>query len=54
MKLETIHGQPIDADQTDVDWIETEKVNRVLRVMKSRNAIVIADSCYSGAQFRGG
>ena len=45
--------QPIDADQTDVDWIETEKVNRVLRVMKSRNAIVIADSCYSGAQFRG-
>ena len=40
-------------EQDDFSWIETDRVVRVLRSLKSRNAMVIADSCFAGTVFRG-
>ena len=48
------YWQPIDstADE-DYTWIDTDRISRTLSGFKSRNALVIADSCFSGSVVRG-
>lgn len=44
--------QPVDAGETDANWISNDRITRTLRGFKSRNVMVVADSCYSGVVFR--
>jgi TPR repeat protein len=44
--------QPVDAGDTDSNWISNDRITRTLRGFKSRNVMVVADSCYSGVVFR--
>ena len=46
--------QPVDAkpDQ-DFTWIDTNRLSKRLSTFTSRNILVVADSCFSGAVFRG-
>ena len=46
---------PVNAERdNDTEWIANSRVTNVLSALRSRNAMVIADSCYSGSIFRGG
>ena len=48
------YWQPVDGTpDEDYTWIDTDRVSRTLSGFKSRNALVIADSCYSGSVVRG-
>ena len=44
--------QPVDAGETDANWMSNDRITRTLRGFKSRNVMVVADSCYSGVVFR--
>ena len=46
--------QPIDATSTDENWITNDRITSTLRGFKSKNIMVVADSCYSGVVFRSG
>ena len=48
------YWQPVDAKpDSRVNWIRTNDITEQLMAFKSNNAIIIADSCYSAAIFRG-
>jgi hypothetical protein len=50
----TGYWQPVDAEKEDnTQWIRNDRVTTVLKAIKARNVIVVADSCYSGAVLRG-
>ena len=54
-ELNVGYWQPVDSTaDDDYTWIETDRISRTLSGFKSRNALVIADSCYSGSVVRGG
>ena len=40
----------VDEDYT---WVDTDRISRTMSGFKSRNALVIADSCYAGSVVRG-
>ncbi|XOF33319.1 MAG: SUMF1/EgtB/PvdO family nonheme iron enzyme [Candidatus Electrothrix sp. YB6] len=43
------YWQPVDAERdNDVDWIPTSRVTSLLRVIRAKHVLVVADSCYSG------
>ena len=45
---------PIDGKvENDINWIETDRVIRLLKVAKAKNILVMADSCFSGKLVRG-
>ena len=45
---------PIDAEpDSDANWISSVSITDILNAMSVKHAIVIADSCYSGAMTRG-
>ena len=53
-ELEVGYWQLSDAEaDEDYSWVETDRVSRTLSAFKSINAIIIADSCYSGSVVRG-
>lgn len=53
-ELEVGYWQLSDAKaDEDYSWVETDRVSRTLSAFKSRNAMIIADSCYSGSVVRG-
>ena len=46
--------QPTDSDEVDSSqWIANKRINSILKKFKANNIILVADSCYAGAQFRG-
>jgi TPR repeat protein/uncharacterized caspase-like protein len=48
------YWQPVDAEpEDDSQWISNSRVNRMLQKFKSRNLLLISDSCFSGSQLRG-
>jgi uncharacterized caspase-like protein len=48
------HWLPVDAEEdSDANWISSVSVTDILNAMTVRHALVIADSCYSGAMTRG-
>ena len=48
------YWQPIDSTvDEDYTWIDTDRISRTLSGFKSRNALVVADSCFSGSVVRG-
>lgn len=54
-ELKVGYWQPVDGTpDEDYTWIETDRISRTLSGFQSRNALVIADSCYSGSVLRGG
>ena len=54
-ELKVGYWQPIDATpQDDYTWVDTDRISRTVSGFKSRNALVIADSCFSGSVVRGG
>ncbi len=47
------HWLPIDAESdSDANWISTAAVTDILNAMSVKHALVISDSCYSGAMTR--
>ena len=53
-ELDAGYWQLSDAKaEEDYSWVETDRVSRTLSAFKSRNAMIIADSCYSGSVVRG-
>lgn len=47
------HWLPIDAEpDSDANWISTVAVTDILNAMSVKHALVISDSCYSGAMTR--
>lgn len=47
------YWQPVDAlPDADYSWIETTYISRTLASFKSRNIMVVADSCFSAAVMR--
>jgi uncharacterized caspase-like protein len=47
------HWLPVDAEaQSSANWIPTTAVTDMLNIMKARQVLVIADSCYAGALTR--
>lgn len=48
------YWQPVDSTMDeDYTWIDTDRISRTLSGFKSRNALVVADSCFSGSVVRG-
>jgi Caspase domain/Sel1 repeat len=48
------YWQPVDADpDSTVNWISNYTVTDQLNIMKAKEVLIIADSCYSGALTRG-
>lgn len=53
-ELNVYYWQPIEsAVDEDFTWVDTERIQRTIYGFKSRNALIIADSCFSGAVVRG-
>lgn len=47
------HWLPIDAEQaSDANWISSVAITDLLNAMSVKHALVVADSCYSGAMTR--
>lgn len=47
--------QTVEAEtDADYDWIPTDRITRSLRAFKSKNVIIVSDSCYSGTMLRSG
>jgi uncharacterized protein len=47
--------QPVEAEaDADYNWIPTDRITRTLRGFKSKNVMVVSDSCYSGTMLRSG
>lgn len=48
------YWQPVDSsDSNDAQWVSNSRITTTLRGFKSRNVLVVADSCYSGVLLRG-
>ena len=48
------YWQPVDSDiDDDSEWISNKRINSTLKKFKANNVLLMADSCYAGAQFRG-
>jgi hypothetical protein len=48
------YWQPVDSGvDDDTQWISNKRINSTLKKLKANNVLLIADSCFSGAQFRG-
>lgn len=48
------YWQPVDASSSsDAQWVSNSRITTTLRGFKSRNVLVVADSCYSGVLLRG-
>jgi hypothetical protein len=53
-ELDIGYWQPIDSGvDEDYTWVDTDRISRTISGFKSRNALVIADSCYAGSVMRG-
>lgn len=51
---ETNYWLPVEANQADdFDWVDEDFIKRILKMSKSRNILIIADSCFSGTITRG-
>lgn len=49
------HWLPIDAEpDSDANWISSVAITDILNAMSVKHALVVADSCYSGAMTRSG
>jgi hypothetical protein len=47
------HWLPVDAEaESSANWIPTTAITDVLNIMKARQVLVVADSCYAGALTR--
>ena len=47
--------QPADSDPTfETNWIAVDTITGLIKTLKARNTMIIADSCYGGAVFRSG
>jgi uncharacterized caspase-like protein len=47
--------QPADSDPIfETNWIAIDFITSIIKTLKARNTMIIADSCYSGAVFRSG
>jgi len=48
------YWQPVDSViDDDSEWISNKRINSTLKKFKANNVLLMADSCYAGAQFRG-
>jgi hypothetical protein len=48
------YWQPVDSNvDDDSEWIPNKRINSMLKKFKANNVLLMADSCFSGAQFRG-
>ena len=48
------YWQPVDSGIDDeTQWISNKRINSTLKKLKANNVLLMADSCFSGAQFRG-
>ena len=53
-ELDVGYWQPVDSRvDEDYTWVDTDRISRTMSGFKSRNALVIADSCYAGSVVRG-
>jgi TPR repeat protein len=53
-ELDVGYWQPVDSGvDEDYTWVDTDRISRTMSGFKSRNALVIADSCYAGSVLRG-
>jgi hypothetical protein len=43
---------PIDAGESEANWLATDDVKNYLKAMKAKHVLVIADSCFSGSLTR--
>ncbi|CAK8717875.1 Caspase domain-containing protein [Candidatus Electronema halotolerans] len=49
-KTEVEYWQPVDAERdSDIYWIPTSRITSMLRELRARHVLVVADSCYSGS-----
>ena len=45
---------PVDAEaDVDVDWISNARITDLMKAMRARHVMIVADSCYSGTLTRG-
>ena len=48
------YWQPVNSGIDDeTQWISNKRINSTLKKLKANNVLLMADSCFSGAQFRG-
>jgi len=48
------YWQPVDSDiEDETEWIPNKRINSMLKKFKANNVLLMADSCYAGAHFRG-
>ena len=48
------YWQPVDSNIDDeTEWIPNKRINTMLKKFQANNVLLMADSCYAGAQFRG-
>lgn len=48
------YWQPVDSGiDDDSEWIPNKRINSTLKKFKANNVLLMADSCFAGAQFRG-
>ncbi len=46
----TGYWQPVDAEKdNDVYWLPTDEISRLLKAIRARHVLIVADSCYSGS-----
>ena len=46
----TGYWQPVDAEKDNyVYWIPTDEITRLLKAIRAKHVLVVADSCYSGS-----
>lgn len=46
----TGYWQPVDAEKdNDVYWLPTDEISRLLKAVRARHVLIVADSCYSGS-----
>ena len=44
------YWQPVDAERNnDIYWIPTSRITSILKEIRAKHALVVADSCYSGS-----
>ena len=44
------YWQPVDSEEeSDVDWIPTSRITNLLKVIRAKHVLIVADSCYSGS-----
>uniref|UniRef100_UPI004055CA12 caspase family protein n=1 Tax=Candidatus Electronema sp. TaxID=2698783 RepID=UPI004055CA12 len=49
-KAEVEYWQPVDAERdNDIYWLPTSRITTMLKELRARHALVVADSCYSGS-----